>query len=174
MFEFITDIILRYRFKKKFKNLKNQSKQSIKAFKSMAIIVPQEFAVSNKVFMDLSDEFNISINKITVVVYSKKKKIKVNSDFKNQIFCCKKQLGISGNFPDEMIPFFEKRFDLLVNYFNEKDIFPELISLNCKSKLRIGFYKANHKINDIILGITPDETDLFINESKNYLNTFLK
>jgi hypothetical protein len=108
------------------------------------------------------------------VVYSKKKKIKVNSDFKNQIFCCKKQLGISGNFPDEMIPFFEKRFDLLVNYFNEKDIFPELISLNCKSKLRIGFYKANHKINDIILGITPDETDLFINESKNYLNTFLK
>ncbi len=128
MVEFITDIILRYRFKKKLKNLKNQSKQSIKAFKSMAIIVPQEFAVSNKVFMDLSDELNISINKITVVVYSKKKKIKVNSDFKNQIFCCKKQLGISGNFPDEMIAFFEKRFDLLVNYFNEKDIFPELIS----------------------------------------------
>mgnify|MGYP000436138680 CR=1 FL=1 len=61
----------------------------------MAIIVPQEFVVSNKVFMDLSDELNISINKITVVVYSKKKKIKVNSDFKNQIFCCKKQLGIS-------------------------------------------------------------------------------
>jgi hypothetical protein len=140
----------------------------------MAIIVPQEFAVSNKVFMDLSDELNISINKITVVVYSKKKKIKVNSDFKNQIFCCKKQLGISGNFPDEMIAFFEKRFDLLVNYFNEKDIFPELISLNCKSKLRIGFYKANHKINDVILDITPDETDLFINESKNYLNTFFK
>ena len=74
MFEFITDIILRYRFKKKFKNLKNQSKQSIKAFKSMAIIVPPEFAVSNKVFMDLSDELNISINKITVVIYSKKKK----------------------------------------------------------------------------------------------------
>jgi hypothetical protein len=24
------------------------------------------------------------------------------------------------------------------------------------------------------LDITPDETDLFINESKNYLNTFLK
>jgi hypothetical protein len=42
----------------------------------MAIIVPQEFAVSNKVFMDLSDELNISINKITVVVYSKKKKNK--------------------------------------------------------------------------------------------------
>ena len=174
MFEFITDILLQYRFKKKFKNLKNQSKQSIRAFKSMAIIVPQEFAFSNKVFIDLSDELNIPIKKITVLVYSKKKVIKVKSDFKNQIFCSKKQLGISGNFPDEMIAFFEKRFDVLVNYFNEKDIFPELISLNCKSKLRIGFYKANHKINDVILDITPDETDLFINESKNYLNTFLK
>ena len=174
MFEFITDILLQYRFKKKFKNLKNQSKQSIRAFKSMAIIVPQEFAFSNKVFIDLSDELNIPIKKITVVVYSKKKVIKVKSDFKNQIFCSKKQLGISGDFPDEMIAFFEKRFDVLVNYFNEKDIFPELISLNCKSKLRIGFYKANHKINDVILDITPDETDLFINESKNYLNTFLK
>ena len=174
MFEFITDILLQYRFKKKFKNLKNQSKQSIRAFKSMAIIVPQEFAFSNKVFIDLSDELNIPIKKITVLVYSKKKVIKVKSDFKNQIFCSKKQLGISGDFPDEMIAFFEKRFDVLVNYFNEKDIFPELISLNCKSKLRIGFYKANHKINDVILDITPDETDLFINESKNYLNTFLK
>ena len=174
MFEFITDILLQYRFKKKFKNLKNQSKQSIRAFKSMAIIVPQEFAFSNKVFIDLSDELNIPIKKITVLVYSKKKVIKVKSDFKNQIFCSKKQLGISGDFPDEMIAFFFKSFDVLVNYFNEKDIFPELISLNCKSKLRIGFYKANHKINDVILDITPDETDLFINESKNYLNTFLK
>ena len=174
MFELITDFILRYRFKKKFKNLKNQSKQSIKTFKSMVIIVPQEFAVSNKFFMDLSEELNISTKKITVVVFSKKKRLKISTDFINQIFCSKKQLGISGDFPDEMIALFEKKFDLLVNFFNEKDIFPELISINCKSKLRVGFFKANHKINDVILDITPNETDLFLNESKNYLNTFLK
>jgi hypothetical protein len=174
MFEFIIDIILRYSFKKKFKNLKNQSKQSIKTFKSIVIIVPQEFTVFNKVFTDLSEELNISTNKITVVVYNKKKNLKISSDFKNQIFCSKKQLGISGNFPVEMIALFEKKFDLLVNYFNEKDIFPELISINCKSKLRVGFFKASHKINDVILDITPDETDLFLDESKNYLNTFLK
>lgn len=174
MFELITDVILHYRFKKKFKNLKNQSKQSIKTFKSMVIIVPQEFAVSNKFFMDLSEELNISTKKITVVVFSKKKRLKISTDFINQIFCSKKQLGISGDFPDEMIALFEKKFDLLVNFFNEKDIFPELISINCKSKLRVGFFKANHKINDVILDITPNETDLFLNESKNYLNTFLK
>jgi hypothetical protein len=70
--------------------------------------------------------------------------------------------------------FFQKKNDLLVNYFVNKDPFPELISINCKSKLRIGFYNANLRINDIILKIPPEKTDLFLSESKNYINAFLK
>jgi len=70
--------------------------------------------------------------------------------------------------------FFQKKNDLLVNYFSQKDPFPELISINCKSKLRIGFSNANLRINDIILKISPVKTDLFLSESKNYINAFLK
>ncbi len=174
MFKFLTDVILRYRFKKKFKSLNNQSKQTIKTFKSMAIILSEESAVDDKVFITLSKELNIPINKITIIVFCRNKILKMNSDIINRIFCSRKQLGISGNFPDDMKIFFEKKFDLLVNYFPDKDVFPELISVNCKSKLRIGFFNANQKINDIILNISPDNTDLFLNESKNYLNAFLK
>ena len=174
MFKFLTDVILHSRFKKKINSQKHQSKEDIKTFKSMVVIISQESVVDEKVFLILSEMFNISIKKITIIVFSNNQILKINSKFKNRILCSRKDLGISGIFPQDIKIIFEKKFDLLVNYFDEKDIFPELISLSLKSKLRIGFFKANHNINDIILDISPDQTDLFLNESKNYLNAFLK
>jgi hypothetical protein len=73
-----------------------------------------------------------------------------------------------------MQDFFNTKFDLLINYFSIKAVFPELISLNCSASLRLGFSQANHEINDVILDIDPSETNLFLNESTNYLNAFLK
>ena len=73
-----------------------------------------------------------------------------------------------------MRDFFNTKFDLVVNYFSVKAIFPELISMNCSASLRLGFSQANHQINDVILDIDPLETDLFLSESTNYLNAFLK
>ena len=174
MLKFLIDVILHFKFKKKFNSQKHQSKENIKTFKSMAVIIPQESIVDEKVFLILSEMFNISIKKITIIVFSNNEILKINSKFKNRILCSRKHLGILGIFPEDIKTIFEKKFDLLVNYFDQKDIFPELISLSLKSKLRIGFFKANHNINDIILDISPDQTDLFLNESKNYLNAFLK
>ena len=100
--------------------------------------------------------------------------MKVNFNLIKTIFCSREQLSVMGNFTEDMNVFFQKKSDLLVNYFSQKDPFPELISINCKSKLRIGFFNANLRINDIILKISPVKTDLFLSESKNYINAFLK
>jgi hypothetical protein len=174
MLNFFSDVILRYRFKKKVKGLSKQSKKAIKTLRSMVIILPQDHSIDEKVFIELSKDLNISIKKITIIVFGKEEILKANFNLINTIFYSRKQLSILGNFSDEMNIFFKIKSDLLINYFTQKDPFPELISINCKSKLRIGFFKANLRINDIILKISPEKTDLFLNESKNYINAFLK
>ena len=174
MFNFFSNVILRYRFKKKIKGLSKQSKKTIKTLRSMVVILPQDHSIEEKVFIELSKELNISIKRITIIVFGKGEILKVNFKLIKTIFCSKEQLSIIGNFTEEMNIFFQKKSDLIVNYFSQKDPFPELISINCKSKLRIGFSDANIRINDIILKISPEKTDLFLSESKNYINAFLK
>ena len=174
MLNFFSNVILRYRFKKKIKGLVKQSKKTIKTLRSMVVILPQDHSIDEKVFIELSKELNISIKRITIIVFGKGEILKVNFNLIKTIFCSREQLSVLGNFTDGMNIFFQKKSDLLVNYFSQKDPFPELISINCKSKLRIGFYNANLRINDIILKISPEKADLFLSESKNYINAFLK
>jgi hypothetical protein len=140
----------------------------------MVVILPQDHSIDEKVFIELSKELNISIKRITIIVFGKGEILKVNFNLIKTIFCSREQLSLLGNFTDDMNIFFQKKSDLLVNYFAQKDPFAELISINCKSKLRIGFSDANIRINDIILKISPEKTDLFLSESKNYINAFLK
>jgi hypothetical protein len=174
MLNFFSNVILRYRFKKKIKGLGKQSKKTIKTLRSIVIILPEDHSIDEKVFIELSKELNISIKRITIIIFGKGEILKVNFNLISTIFCSRKQLSVLGNFTDDMNIFFQKKNDLLVNYFVNKDPFPELISINCKSKLRIGFSDANIRINDIILKISPEKTDLFLSESKNYINAFLK
>ena len=174
MLNFFSDVILRYRVKKKIKGLGKESKKTIKTLRSMVVILPQDHSIDEKVFIELSKELNISIKRITIIVFGKGEILKVNFNLIKTIFCSREQLSVLGNFTDGMNIFFQKKSDLLVNYFSQKDPFPELISINCKSKLRIGFYNANLRINDIILKISPEKADLFLSESKNYINAFLK
>ena len=174
MLNFFSNVILRYRFKKKIKGLVKQSKKNIKTLRSMVVILPEDHSIDEKVFIELSKELNISIKRITIIIFGKGEILKVNFNSISTIFCSRKQLSVLGNFTHDMNIFFQKKNDLLVNYFVHKDPFPELISINCKSKLRIGFYNANLRINDIILKISPEKTDLFLSESKNYINAFLK
>ena len=84
-----------------------------------------------------------------------------------------KSIGFFGKMPDFMSELFQMDFDLQVNYFNERSVFNELVSASCQSKLRVGFSKSNHQINDLILDIDPKQHKLFLKETKVYLNALL-
>ncbi|MEO2100196.1 MAG: hypothetical protein ABGW63_05275 [Flavobacteriaceae bacterium] len=174
MVKILTDALLRYRLKKKFKKAISQPKERIKSFKTMAVLISESSNLDEKMFQALAEQLKISAQKITFVIFSKKEIVDQTQGFGNRIFCSRNKLTLSGEFPEVMNDFFKLDFDLLINYFSDKSVFPELLSMNCSSKLRIGFSAANHKINDIILDIDPKQTDLFLAESTNYLNAFLK
>ena len=174
MVKFISDVVLGYQLNKRLKSFDSQSKKTIHSFKTMAVLFPEELELDRTVFKALAVSINSSTRKITFVEFGKKKLEERPTNSKNHIFCSRKDVGLTGKFSNDMQDFFNTKFDLLINYFSIKAVFPELISMNCSASLRLGFSQANHEINDVILDIDPSETNLFLNESINYLNAFLK
>ena len=81
---------------------------------------------------------------------------------------------MNGNLKKETFSLFIRKFDLLINFFNQKEILTELISSKCFSKLRLGFSKANPQINDVVFNFDLNEKKIFLSESMNYLNSFTK
>ena len=173
MIRFFKDAVLRFRLKNRLRILDNQPKMKISSFRSMAIILSED-DLDETFFSTLAKSLKISPKRITIVVFSSKKIENKKTGFGKRINFSKEEIGFSGGFNQEMLTFFEQKFDLLVNFFYKKSVLPELISANCSSKLRMGFSKANQNINDIVFEIKPEEKELFLSESTNYLNAFIK
>ena len=133
MVEFLSDVVLGYQLRKKIKSFDLQPKKSVRAFKTMAVILPEDLEVDRAVFEALAESLNLTSSKITFVEFSKKKLEERTTDERNRIFCSRKDISLSGRFTSEMRDFFNTKFDLVVNYFSVKAIFPELISINCSA-----------------------------------------
>jgi len=174
MLEFLSDLFLRIRIKKKLKTLSNNSKSKITHFQSMLVLIPIDYQINESLFLDLAKVFKIPTKNIKLVVISIKQLIEIKS-FKGQIFNCSKELtGFWGKLPETLDSFIDQEFDLLINYFENDSLLASWLSANCKGKLRVGFYKTDKELNDLILNIKPTETELFISQSTIYLKALLK
>ena len=67
----------------------------------------------------------------------------------------------------------EQEYDLLINYFNEPKLPLLLLSSSIRAKLRIGFQGIDLQYNDIVIGCTPNQETVFVNEVKKVLSTII-
>ena len=70
--------------------------------------------------------------------------------------------------------FINSNFDLLINYHLKSNNLLYLISAMSKSKFTLGFNPEDIRYNDLILDIKLLDFAFFKEESKKYLNKFLK
>ena len=70
--------------------------------------------------------------------------------------------------------FVNSNFDLLINYHLKSNYLLYLISAMSKSKFKLGFNPEDIRYNDLILDIKLLDFASFREESKKYLNKFLK
>ena len=173
MFDFLKDIFLSFKLKKSLKTLQNQKKKKITSFKSLLIIV-YENDLDEDFLLLFAENLKISINNVHIIVLNKNKIDLTETRFKRRIYISKDEISMTGNIKKEINYFFNKKYDLLINFFDQKEILSELISSKCFSKLRIGFSKANPQINDIIFKFGLNDKNTFLSESMNYLNSFIK
>ena len=173
MIDFFKNILLVFKLNKSLKTLQNQKKNKITSFKSLLIIVFENDFDENFILL-FAKNLKISINNVFIIILNQNKINLIETSFKRRIFISKDEISMTGNIKNEKNYFFNKKFDLLVNFFDQKEILSELISTRCYSKLRIGFSKANPQINDIVFNFGLNEKKTFLSESMNYLKSFIK
>ena len=173
MFDLFKNTLLSFKLKKSLKALQNQKKKKITSFKSLLIIV-YENDFDDDFFLSFAKNLKISTNNVYIIVLNQNKIDFTETRFKRKIYISRDEISMTGNINKEINYFFNKKYDLLVNFFDQKEILSELISSKCFSKLRIGFSKANPQINDIVFNFGLNEKTTFLSESMNYLNSFIK
>ena len=173
MFDFLKDILLNFKLKKNLKALQNQKKKKITSFKSILIIV-YENDLDEDFLLLFVENLKISIKNVYIIVLNQNKIDLTETRFKRKIHISKDEISMTGDTKKDINYFFNRKYDLLVNFFDQKEILSELISSKCFSKLRIGFSKANPQINDIVFNFGLNEKTTFLSESMNYLNSFIK
>ena len=173
MFDFLKDILLSFKLKKNLKTLQSQKKKEITSFKSILIIV-YENDLDEDFLLLFVENLKISIKNVYIIVLNQNKIDLTETRFKKKIYISKDEISMTGDIRKEINYFFNRKYDLLVNFFDQKEILSELISSKCFSKLRIGFSKANPQINDIVFNFGMNDKKTFLSESTNYLNSFIK
>ncbi len=173
MFDLFKNTLLSFKLKKSLKALQNQNKKKITSFKSLLIIV-YENDLDEDFFLSFTKNLKISTNNVYIIVLNQNKIDFTETRFKRKIYISRDEISMTGNINKEINYFFNRKYDLLVNFFDQKEILSELISSKCFSKLRIGFSKANPQINDIVFNFDLNEKTTFLSESMNYLNSFIK
>ena len=173
MFDLFKNTLLSFKLKKSLKALQNQKKKKITSFKTLLIIV-YENDLDEDFFLSFTKNLKISTNNVYIIVLNQNKIDFTETSFKRKIYISRDEISVTGNINKEINYFFNQKYDLLVNFFDQKEILSELISSKCFSKLRIGFSKANPQINDIVFNFGLNEKTTFLSESMNYLNSIIK
>jgi hypothetical protein len=174
MVRILSDFVLQFKLNRKLKSLTSISKKHLIQFKTVVVLIPESYEIDEQLFLSLSKAFKISNQNITIVVFSQRKIEEQKVKIKNRINCSRDAIGFWGNINGELSLLFQQEFDLLINYFDDKPLLPSFISAHCQAKVRLGFSKSNHALNDLMLAINPQETKLFLSESTRYLKTILK
>ncbi|MCH1517590.1 MAG: hypothetical protein L7T62_03145 [Flavobacteriaceae bacterium] len=143
--------------------------QSFKV-KKISVILDASLGINRDFFLDLAKQFSIPQTSISFLVFASGDNVdKEYVDFFN-----KSEISFFGKFSDELSRFCAKEADLQINYFNEENLYFEWVASAAKKRLSVGFSKANHNINDLILDMDPKSTELVKKELVKYLRILKK
>lgn len=86
-----------------------------------------------------------------------------------------KDIDWNGKIKDASLEsFIDNPFDLLIGYFNNKNLYLEYCALKSKATFKIGFAKVNDKIYDLVVSEDPKNIDSFIEIIRKYLELLQK
>jgi hypothetical protein len=70
--------------------------------------------------------------------------------------------------------FIEEPHDLLIGYFNKKNLYLENAVLRSNAKFKVGFAKVNQQLYDLEIAEYPTKVESFLSELKKYLKVLKK
>lgn len=168
------NLFKKWTIKRKIKNNLFKSKRSShsKPIKTVGLIIEHNYYKEHKTIVDQLLKNGIESKNLDVLVY--KKKIKKGEKNVFPTFELK-NLNWNGTISNtEANIFFQKKFDLLINYYDSEELILMLATHHSKANFKIGFASVNKQLNDLMIHTEVKNHKLFINEVIKYLKILNK
>jgi len=132
--------------------------------KTVGIISTDEISNWIDVKTAVEDHFKVHNTKIySFRPYSRKEEVSFKH-FSEKDFNWKGQVS-QPNFK----VFIEQPFDLLIGFFNKKNLYIENAVLRSNAKFKVGISNVNQDLYDMEIAVLPKNTNQFLEELKKYL-----
>ena len=157
-------------FQKKLHKMPEIRTAVSKEIHSVAIITTNTLSSELDIVNEIKRNFK-SVRNIHIYAFRKFKK----SNSISYKHFSEKDFDRKGNVKDlSLESFLENPFDLLIGYFNEKNLYLEFATLKSNATFKIGFSKVNDKLFDLVVNEQPNNIDSFIEVIKKYLEILRK
>ncbi len=138
-----------------------------KGISAVGCIVDLDVFENTNAFYEFVGEFSLRHNAVKIIGY--KKFSDNNSLYSTPVFS-DKDLGWKGNIENSYaLEFLNREYDLLVNYYTDDKLLLQLMTLNAKARLKVGFGSVDKNLNDLILNIPIEDFQTFKEELGKYL-----
>ncbi|MFS4417144.1 DUF6913 domain-containing protein [Maribacter sp. 2307ULW6-5] len=135
--------------------------------RSLGCIVNLDTFEKADVFYELLEEFSLRPNAVKIIGY--KKLHDKNSPYALPVFS-DKDLGWNGRIENSYaLEFLNREYDVIINYYKEDNLLLNLMSIQSKARIKVGFVQVGKAYNDIMLQTPYDDFKLFKSELKKYL-----
>ncbi|WP_241507282.1 DUF6913 domain-containing protein [Aquimarina sediminis] len=147
---------------------KRNTDQKISNLKTLAVLIDASQSINIVSLLKLANELGVKSEKLKVLGYKEDHKDVV--DDKDAAYYSDKSFGMSGAVKsNSLLDFINEDYDVLINFYEEDSIELNYVAAASKAKFKVGFAAVDNRINDLIIGATTNDTNLFISELKKYL-----
>lgn len=139
--------------------------------RSIGIIADLKNIKAFEVLEQLKDQFNIKSKNFKTLLYAETHQ--KAEDYSGQRYSLK-DIDMKASIKDEALEkFTSEHVDLLITFAEENNTAVHLITAFCKAGIKVGRYRKNEALYDIILQADNDR-DLFVEELMKYIKHFKK
>ena len=169
--EIVKNYYIKNKIRKNFKALDNYNKLLNNELTKVGCIVDMDVVKDVNPLLGLIKHYAIRPENYIVLGY---KRVSEETHANGTPILIDKEINWQGkirNYHSDRLA--EQEYDLLINYFNEPKLPLLLLSSSIRAKLRIGFQGIDLQYNDIVIGCTPNQETVFVNEVKKVLSTII-
>lgn len=138
-----------------------------KGITSIGCIVDLDTFDDANLFFEFIEAFNLRPNAVKIIGY--KSYYDKNSPYATPVFS-DKDLGWKGVIENSYaLEFLSRDYDMLVNYYNKENLLLQLLTIQTKARVKVGFGEIDEAYNDLILNAPIADFKTFKKELKKYL-----
>lgn len=137
---------------------------------SLAVLIDAWKDVDIFSIVKLADKIGAKPKQLKILGFKDLKNTSEEDQAGQTTYFDEKMLNYTGGFKSKNLnDFVNESFDVLINFYGEDHKIMNLVAASSKAKFKVGFASVDNRINDLVIGTPPSNTDLFISELKKYL-----